>query len=643
MDLTPTAGFRRSRRPGNNIAPECAAEVEENFERLRRGKPVDSELRLIDAKGRSRYIHIIAYTVKDNEGQPKKYYGSIQDITDIKQAQAELLLRDRCLANASDGIVITDPRQDGNPVIYCNKGFTRLTGYEEAEVLGRNCRFLQGEDTDKRVVSQISDAIVGGESCTAIIKNYRKDGSEFWNRLSITPVMEDDSITHFIGVLTDFTETMNLSRELSYRASHDPLTDLINRSEFEARLEQALHKAVVDNSRHMMCYLDLDSFKIVNDTAGHIAGDELLRQLPAIFRRHVRAGDSIARLGGDEFGILLENCNIERAMQIANDILLAVENYRFIWEKRIYRIGCSLGLVEITSTSASVTELFKHADAACYIAKDAGGNRLHSYQAGDLEIERRQVEMEAVSLITQGLDDDRFFLDFQSIKSLNAPPDPGEHFEVLLRLRGERGDVIYPGHILPAAERFHLSPRLDQWVIRKVFQTLTRAPVYLEGLFMCSINLSGISVNNDAFLLFVEDEIKNYGIPAEKICFEITETAAIQNMSSATRFIERLKEHGCHFSLDDFGSGLSSFAYLATLPVDFVKIDGQFVRDLHENAIHRAMIRSIHEMATIMRKQTIAEFVENDLIVQELEMIGINYIQGFGVSKPQSLDKKYPA
>jgi diguanylate cyclase (GGDEF)-like protein len=410
-----------------------------------------------------------------------------------------------------------------------------------------------------------------------------------------------------------------------------------------------LETARTDESHHALCYLDLDQFKVINDTCGHVAGDELLRQLSEVLRVKVRRRDTLARLGGDEFGVLMEHCVLRQAQRVANTLRKTVEEFRFSWENKTFSVGVSIGLVPVTSDSESVAGTLSAADTACYVAKDQGRNRIHVYHPEDMELARRHGEMQWVARINQALEEDRFCLSVQPIRPLSdvgpevsastVMAQGGGYFELLLRMRDASGRLVPPGAFLPAAERYSLSVRLDRWVVEKIFSWLDAHPEQLQRLAMCSINLSGHSIADEEFLQFVISRLDGTNVPAEKLCFEITETAAITNLVSATRFITALKGWGCQFALDDFGSGLSSFAYLKQLAVDFLKIDGVFVKDVVDDPINLAMVQSIHDIGKVMGKRTIAEFVENDGILEKLREVGVDYAQGYRVGRPKPLDR----
>lgn len=420
---------------------------------------------------------------------------------------------------------------------------------------------------------------------------------------------------------------------------HDPLTGLVNRREFERRLGRVLDTARAEHTEHVLCYLDLDQFKTVNEVCGHVAGDELLRQLGGVLQAQVRKRDTLGRLGGDEFGILMEHCSLPQAVRVANAVRAAIGEFRFIWGDKRFNVQVSFGLVPVTRTGESVGAMLRAADAACYMAKAAGRNRIHVHREGDLESSRRQGEMRWVFQINRALEEDRFRLSFQPIAPVKARIREGPHYELFLWMEDEEGHTVLPGAFLPAAERYNLAARLDRWVVRAAFEWLGRHPAHLEQMFLCANNLSGQSLGDEEFLAFVIREFEETAVPAEKICFEITEAAAMANLAETTQFIRVLKERGCRFALDHFGSALSSLSCLRNLPVDFLKIDGIIVRHIVEDPLDLAIVRAINDIGQAMGKQTIAEFVENDGILQKLRDIGVDYAQGYGISRPRPIEE----
>jgi diguanylate cyclase (GGDEF)-like protein len=431
------------------------------------------------------------------------------------------------------------------------------------------------------------------------------------------------------------------TQQLRYQARHDMLTGLVNRREIEVRLERALNDARENDTQHVFCYMDLDQFKIVNDTCGHHAGDVLLRQLSLILRQRVREGDTLARLGGDEFGLLLENCSILDARRMAQELLNIVNEFRFVHEDKIFGVGVSIGMVAITAQTQSVESLLSASDTACFAAKDNGRNRIHLFEPEDDDLARRHGEMQWIARIKRALEENNFCLYCQPIVALQSGNDEIRYFEILLRKLGPEGKVIPPMAFIPAAERFHMMPAIDRWVIRNALSVYRRMLDKHGSDIQCvfTINLSGVSLSDPEMLGYIMDQLILHGVPPTGICFEITETAAIVNLAHTVELIKTLRGIGCGFLLDDFGSGMSSFAYLKNLQVDFIKIDGAFVRDIATNPIDLAMVQSIHGIAKAMQIKTIAEFVENTQAVEMLTAMGVHYGQGFHLGKPVPIEQ----
>jgi diguanylate cyclase (GGDEF)-like protein len=445
-----------------------------------------------------------------------------------------------------------------------------------------------------------------------------------------------------LGVLARAFDTMSeaikrYQEDLSFQATHDPVTGLVNRREFERRLHVVVNATKHERSVHALVYMDLDQFKVINDTCGHTAGDEYLRQVGGLLNEKLRKHDTLGRLGGDEFGVLLEHCPEEHAIRIANELFATIQGFRFVWERRSFTLGVSIGVVFLDEHSESLSRVLSVVDAACFAAKDGGRNRIHVYRDDDSTLVKRHGEMQWVSRITDAVEQGRFHLYYQLIVPVGSQEEEGVHFEFLLRMQERNGKIVLPGSFLPAAERYNMMLGLDRWVTQTAFEWLADHPEQLEQLGMCTINLSGHSAGDADFMHFMIDKFNEGKVPPEKICFEITETAAIGNLMKATRFMSVLKGRGCRFSLDDFGSGLSSFAYLKNLPVDYLKIDGIFVKDIVDDPIDYAMVKAINEMGHVMGKRTVAEFVEKGEILLKLQEIGVDYAQGFGISKPKPL------
>jgi diguanylate cyclase (GGDEF)-like protein len=430
-----------------------------------------------------------------------------------------------------------------------------------------------------------------------------------------------------------------------HMAYHDALTGLANRNEFEHRLKDAITAAKLRHIQHGLMYLDLDQFKIINDTCGHVAGDELLRQLSVLLNSQIRETDTLARLGGDEFGILLDNCPIETATTIAQNIISKVSEFVFQWQSKSIDITTSVGLVAINNKSRNVSSVLSSADIACYTAKDLGRNRLYIYKEDDKELLRRHGEMQWVSRIRTAIMNDEFTLFRQNMMVLSKPGSEtiSSHpsFEFLIRLKDNNGEIIPPGAFIPAAERYNLMPDLDRWVIDRAFRYLSdnyQRIVSNETPVFAFINLSGASLSDDKFFDYIRDKFKEYNLDQNIVCFEITETAAITNLQLAIDFIRDIKEQGCHFALDDFGSGLSSFTYLKNIPVDFLKIDGSFVRNMLYDNMDEAFVVAINQLGHVANLKTIAEFVENEQTLEMLTKMGVDYAQGYGIHLPESID-----
>jgi diguanylate cyclase (GGDEF)-like protein len=439
-------------------------------------------------------------------------------------------------------------------------------------------------------------------------------------------------------VFHDVSKETRLFRQLSYQASHDAVTGLINRREFENQLVAAL-ETTYNNKRltHGLLYVDLDQFKVVNDTFGHTAGDELLSQISDIIQANIRSTDIVARLGGDEFGVLLERCDETRAMEVAESIRNAIEEHRFSWQSAFTNVRCSIGIVIVTEESPNVASIMSSADVACYSAKDMGRNQIHLYR--DIDASVRHEEMKWVSRITSAIDDQRLELFYQPIVGIGTGhKDPRGHYELLLRMRDETGALVQPNQFIPAAERYNMMSLLDRWVVREALSRLAdRNPGGDEARYTLAINLSGTSLSEDRFLDFVINELETQKLPAGAICFEITETAAISNLSRVVHFMQALKKLGCIFSLDDFGSGLSSFTYLKNLPVDYIKIDGQFIRNVANNSVDESMVRAINQVGHAMGIESIAERVENKEVMDKLGSLGVAYAQGYFIARPTSV------
>jgi diguanylate cyclase (GGDEF)-like protein len=442
-----------------------------------------------------------------------------------------------------------------------------------------------------------------------------------------------------VAMVEDITVAKGLSEQLSYQATHDALTGLVNRREFETRLRRII-ESMEEESEHALCYVDLDQFKLINDTCGHIAGDALLRQLGSMLPSTVRKRDTLARLGGDEFGLLMEHCPLEQAERVANSIRSTIANFRFFWEDKSFNIGASIGLVPISGIEVSVSEVMKAADAACYAAKEGGRNRVQVYRPDDETLRRRSTEMHWATRLTEAIENDHLELFYQPTVALSSSGDgggDGVFIEVFLRLREADGRLTAPGAFLPSAERYGLASRLDRWVLEHALDWLSKNRGKAGNVEVVSINLSAQTVSDSSFCDALDSILSKYSVPPQSLCFEIAESIAVANLTQTQQFIRDLSAKGVRVALDDFGNGLSSFAYLKSLPVDYLKIDGALVREVLDDKVVHAMVRSISEIGQIMGKEMVAGFVESEAIMDELRMMGIDRAQGFAVQHPQPL------
>jgi diguanylate cyclase (GGDEF)-like protein/PAS domain S-box-containing protein len=556
----------------------------------------------------------------------------------------EKQLIETTLHSIGDAVITTDPHAR---VTYLNPIAEQLTGWSEREALNKPLAEifpLINETTREPVDDPISRCLAHGHviSLSNHVSLINRHGQEFAIEDSAAPIRHQDGrILGAVMVFKDVSEKRRLIQQISHQARHDSLTGLVNRLEFHHQLERFLDNVQSNDGEHALCYLDLDQFKVINDTCGHTAGDALLQQISLLLKKHARIGDVVARLGGDEFGLLLGNCPLSKAEEIARVLCQSIGEIRFPWEGKIFEVGVSIGLVPITSASQDPKQLLSHADVACYAAKDHGRNRVHVYTMEDEELSRRERELHWASLISGALEQDRFRLYVQQIVSLdNSKTAPRNHYEVLLRMLDSDGKEIPPGAFIPAAERYNLMASVDEWVIHHTLAHLEKHHHRFgsEGISL-AINLSGNSLNREKLQTYIEEQFVRFNVPPQMICFEITETSVVHNLSQASEFIRALKKLGCQFALDDFGSGLSSFAYLKNLPVDYLKIDGSFVRDLVNNRINDAMVAAINNIGHVMGILTIAEFVENKAIQERLRELGVDYAQGYGVALLEPIER----
>jgi diguanylate cyclase (GGDEF)-like protein/PAS domain S-box-containing protein len=593
--------------------------------------------------GEWRWMDCRVKALTDGNGRLRRLVGNEYDITERKVYE-EALFREKesaqiTLQSIGDGVITTD---DENRVEYLNPVAQELTGWRVEDAIGRRLdEIFRGfhEETCEPLEDPLSMAIERNRPLKSVRPTLliRRDGNELYIESTASPIRNDrGDVSGGVLVFHDVSEARELNRRLSYHASHDILTGLVNRREFESRIDRALKSVKARETSYALLYLDLDRFKIINDTCGHQAGDTLLGQLGALLKARIRWRDCLSRLGGDEFGVLLESCSMDEALRSAEGLAAAINEFKFNWEDRSFKLTASIGVVPVTPESDDVAAIINAADTACQAAKEAGRNRVHCFEENDIDLMRRRREIQWAARINNALEENRFELFRQTIMPLQEKED-GEHYELLLRMRDESGSLVSPDLFITAAERYGIMPNVDRWVVENAFRWLVSEADERARLSMVSINLSGQSLTDDKFLPFVIEQFHRSGLEASLVCFEITETSAIASYAQASRFINALKELGCKFALDDFGTGLSSFGYLKHFPVDFLKIDGSFVKEILHDPIDREMVRSINEIGHLTQKKTIAEFAENEEIITMLRGMGIDFAQGYGVSEPKRL------
>ena len=543
------------------------------------------------------------------------------------------------LHSIADAVITTD---ESERIVYLNPTAEKLTGWRLGDVGGKplsEVLQLCNAATGKPVPHPLRRALAADRNVAlANIDLVRRDASRLAIEDNAAPIHDRDGrVVGGVLIFRDVSKARELAQRSAWEASHDVLTGLVNRREFENLIQGLVETADNGGKHHVVCYMDLDQFKVVNDSCGHTAGDELLKELVGLLQSRIRESDTLARLGGDEFGLLLEGCSLERAQTIAADLLAAIGDIRFKRDAKVFTIGVSIGLASVTGDS-DCAEILGMADTACYWAKEQGRNRISVYRNGDNDMAARRREIGWIARINSALAEDRFTLYHQAYRALNTAAGARDHLEVLLRMIDEEGNLVNPGSFLPAAERYNLVPAIDRWTVGKVFMGYRELLAQRGGKpLTCAINLSGMSLNADGFLDFVRGEAHVHALPAGAICFEITETAAINNLRKVAEFIRECKAMGFLFALDDFGCGTSSFGYLKNLPVDYLKIDGGFVKNLENDPIDKAMTETINRIGHIMGIKTVAEYAESEGIIRELRNMGVDYAQGFAVAKPMPL------
>ena len=601
------------------------------------------EYRVLQKDGCYRWLLTRGMALWDEDGIAYRVAGSQTDITSHKKLEQDLFqekeLAQITLHSIGDAVITTDAQgriKDFNPVA------EKLTGWQaqdaKQKLISQVVKIIDG-NTRECLRNPAIEAIQHGAKVS--LSNHptliSKTGEEFAIGDSAAPIRSDNGrVMGAVLVFHDVTEERGRSQQLAWQASHDQLTRLFNRKAFVQSLEDAIMESRFKESHHVLCCMDLDHFKIVNDTCGHLAGDKLLQQVADLWRHKIRKSDVLARLGGDEFGLLLYDCNLPRALKIASFLCNSIQSSRFFYEGRFFNLSVSVGIVVITSDIQNVEEALRLADTACYTAKDKGRNRVQVYHPNDDSIAQKSSDSQWFSRINQALETHQFMLYSQSITVADASTNCDEMCEILLRLPDvQPGKITLPVAFIPPAERYGLMPTLDRWVIQRVLNFLAGHPPSVTKIY--SVNLSGSSLNDDSFIAFLKQQLEQYPIDPKMLCFEITETVAIANLQKVAKFILELKKLGCHFALDDFGSGMSSFSYLRHLPVDYLKIDGNLVKEAASDSVTCSIVKAIHQIGHLMGLKTIAEYVEDQVILDNVQKIGIDYAQGYAIDYPKPL------
>jgi diguanylate cyclase (GGDEF)-like protein/PAS domain S-box-containing protein len=640
------------RKLGDLVPPEYSELVNENIRRRFAGEPAAEryEIDMIGLQGQVSRLEITTAVV-DYEGAPALLVTGVEIIptqtvqalrlSSTEASEGAAAMHTLALDSLAEAIIATDA---AGLITYINPAAERLTGSSAGVAIGKTVEDIVGfvDETDRRLLSDpVRQALTSGApvnlSRRALLLS-RANGSERSIELSASPIRND--VKELIGavvLLHDVTELRGLARQMSYQATHDALTGLVNRREFEGRLEEAIESGHRGDGQHVLCYLDLDRFKVVNDTSGHLAGDSMLREVAKVLRDAVRDSDTVARLGGDEFGMLLIGCPLEKARQIADDVCRAVGDYRFVWKDKIFNIGVSIGLVEISRESGTLEELFAAADSACYVAKKQGSGRVAVYSARDEALARHTGEIQWLQKLQNALKENRFQLYHQPIVPAYGQNGGGPAMEVFVRLQDEAGHEVPPSEFVRAAERYRLMSLVDRWVVQTTLAALGRGAIPIPANRSVAINVSGQTLGDVQFLEFVVECLDSTGVTPSQVCFEITETAVVANLDHARRFVGVLHGMGCQFALDDFGSGVGSFSNLKNLPMDYLKIDGSFMRNLARDSVNQAMVTAMIKLARTLNFKVIAEQVEDEAGLEAARRMGVDYIQGYAVGRPQLL------
>ncbi len=640
---SPPPGFAEH---ANLFVPDSWGRMQVAAERaIQLGEPYVIELELLSSGARRGWIEARGEAVRDPHGHITGLQGTALDITEKRQllnalANEHEILR-VTMMSIGDAVITTDTARN---ITWLNPVAERMTGWLAAEAKGQPLEkvFHIVNDETRELAPNPGIACMADDKTVGLARNsilISRDGREFGIEDSASPIRtKSGDVLGIVLVFHDVSEQRRMSSEMTYRATHDAVTGLLNRAEFETRLRRILQKAREDQSEHAMLYIDLDQFKLVNDACGHAIGDQLLQQIGRLLGDAIRTRDTLSRLGGDEFAIILENCTTSQAQQISQKICDRMDDFRFIHQDKRFRIGTSIGLIPLDNRWSSIEAAQHAADASCYAAKEAGRNRVHVWFDTDIAMHARHVEMRWPPRIENALDEDGFVLFAQRFEALHGAKRQ-IHAEVLLRMKNEDGSLVQPGAFLPAAERFHLASRIDRWVLKHALAWMKSLPA-IESIDCLSVNLSGQSVGDRAFHDWVCDLLAEVGpLVCTRLCLEITETAAVTKMADAALFVEKVRAVGVKVALDDFGAGASSFGYLKNLPVDFLKIDGQFIRNLESDPLDETAVRCFTEVAKVLGLKTVAEFVDKPVVLERLREIGVDFAQGFLIHRPAPIDQ----
>jgi diguanylate cyclase (GGDEF)-like protein/PAS domain S-box-containing protein len=636
------------RRLGDLVAPEYAELVHENIRRRLSGEPAAEryEVEVLGREGQVSRLEITSARVDYDGGSALLVTG-----VEILPTQTVEALRVRtdgdstayllALNSLTEAVIATDVE---GRITYINPAAEKLTATAAEQATGRTLEEIVGlvDETDRRLLADpVRQALTSGAAVTLgrrALLISRADSGEHSIELSATPMRTPaGEQVGVVVLLHDVSEQRGLARQMSYQATHDALTGLVNRREFERRLEEAVEVGHRGDGQHVLCYLDLDRFKVVNDTSGHLAGDSMLREVAKLLRDAVRDSDTVGRLGGDEFGMLLIGCPLEKARQIADDVCRAVGDHRFVWRDRIFNIGVSVGLVEISRESGTLEELLTAADSACYVAKKQGSGRVAVYSARDEALARHTGEIQWLQKLQGALKESRFQLFYQPIVPAHGTDGGGPAMEVLVRLQEEDGHQVPPAEFVRAAERYQLMGLVDRWVVQTTLAALGRGAIPISSDRCVAINVSGQTLADSQFLEFVVECLDSTGVTPAQVCFEISETAVVANLDDARRFVGVLHGMGCQFALDDFGSGMGSFSNLKSLPMDYLKIDGSFIRNLARDSVNQAMVTAMIKLARTLNFKVIAEQVEDTAALDAARRMGVDFLQGYAIARPQPL------